>query len=107
GIHRRRIHVHVAETDVLGAGVDLQRRGLLLGRADHDAVAHGDDRLLPGIAPAGAIVLCRTGARPDVLALMAETAGALTDAETARLAEIVAPGISAGRQVRLVAARTA
>src|SRR5262249_13566298 len=42
-----------------------------------------------------------------VLALVAEPAGALADAETARLAEIVAPRIFARWPVRLVAARAA
>src|SRR5689334_6948275 len=104
GIHRRRVHVHVAETDVLGARVDLQRRRLLLGRADDDGVAHGDDRL-PLVVTNLRALFGLAGTWPDVLALMAETAGALADIETAGFTEIVAPGIDAGHQARLVAPR--
>ena len=104
GIHAGRVHVHVAEADVLVAGVDLQRRRLLLRRTDHDAVADGDDRLLLGIAALGALAACvGHGAGADVLALMAETAGALADLETARFAEIVLPGIAAAGCVGPVA----
>src|SRR5579859_1854500 len=47
----------------------------------------------------------RTGQAPaNVFALMAIPIGALPDAETARLAEIVAPGIAAVRRIRLVRA---
>src|SRR5882724_1070485 len=96
GIQRGRVHVHVAKADVLVAGVDLQRGRLLLGGTDHYAVADGDDRLLLGIAAAGAFaVLRRTAAWPDILSLMTETGGALADFKTARLAKIVLPGIEA------------
>ena len=50
GIHGGRIHVHIAKADVLVAGVDLQRRRLLLRRTDHDAIAHRDDRPMSGVA---------------------------------------------------------
>src|SRR5580704_2224350 len=43
------------------------------------------------------------GARTDVLALVAKAIGALTDGKTARLAEIVAPGIGGVGRVDLVA----
>ena len=67
-----------------------------LRRTDHDAVADRDDRLLLWIAGISALAaLHRARAGADVLALMAETGGALADLETARLAEIVLPGISA------------
>src|SRR4029077_20095446 len=96
GIHGGRVHVHVAKTDVLVAGVDLQRRRLLFQGTDQDAIANGDNGLLPGIATAGAFaVLRRTRAGPDILSLMTETGGALTDFETPRLAKIVHPGIAA------------
>ena len=66
------------------------------GERISDAVADGDDRLLLGIAALGAFAVCSGhGAGPDILALMAETAGALSDLETARLAKIVLPGITA------------
>src|SRR5262249_51103479 len=104
GVHRRRVHVHVAEADVLGAGVDLQRRRLLLGGADDDGVAHGDDSL-PLVVTSLRALLGLAGTRPDILALMAKTAGALADVKTARFTEIVAPGIDAGHQARLVAPR--
>src|ERR1700751_4073292 len=101
GIHGRRVHMHVTETDMLAARVDLQRRRLLLRRTDPHAIADGDDRLLFGIAAIAAIFR-RTRTWPDVLALMAETARALADAETARLAEIVAPWIGAAGRSGLV-----
>ena len=59
GIHRGRVHVHIAKADVFGAGVDLQRRCLLFRRADHDAVAGRDDRLLLGVAILAAVVVRR------------------------------------------------
>ncbi len=101
GIHAGRVHVHVAEADVLVAGVDLQRRRLLLRRADHDAVADGDDALLLGIAVFGPSPLRRTGAGADILALVAKAAGALSDFETAGFAEIVPPRIAARRTRRI------
>src|SRR5215468_10134732 len=94
--------MHVADADVLGAGVDLQRGGLLLGSAKHDGIAHRDDRLPPVVATLRAL-LSRAGTRPDVLSLMAKTAGALADVEAAVLAEIVAPGIGAASEFGLVA----
>src|SRR5215470_13549670 len=103
GIHRRGVHVHVAEADVLGAGVDLQRRRLLLGRADDDRVADGDDGLAFVVATIQAL-FGGAGAWPDVLPLMAEAADALADIEAAVLTEIVAPGIGAAYELGLVAA---
>src|SRR6202012_6167426 len=102
-----RVHVHVAEADVLDAGVDLQRHSLLLGRADHDAVAHGDDRLPPGIATVGTVLLCQAGAWVDVFSLVSESAGACTDREAAKLAEIVATGMFAGWLILRGVARAA
>src|SRR5215813_2202715 len=95
--------MHVAEADVLGAGVDLQRGGFLLGRANHDGIAHRDDRL-PLVVATGRALLSRARTRPDVLSLVAKTAGALADVEAAVLAEIVAPGIGASNELGLVAA---
>ena len=95
--------MHVAEADVLALCIDLQRRCLLLRRTDDDAVTDRDDRLQLGIAGVGDLLLRGAGAGTDVLALMAITAGALPDAEAARLAEIVPPRILAGGLVRLVA----
>ena len=79
---------------MFGAAVDLQRRRLLFRRADHDAVADGDDRLLPGIAAIVAFAGRRAFPGADILALMAKAAGALSDAETAGLAKIILPGIA-------------
>src|SRR6202035_6110416 len=84
------------------AGVDLQRRRLLSPRTDQDAVADRDDRLLLGIAGDGSFVVGETSARAEVLALMAEAAGALADAKAPRLAEIVPPGKRAARLVGFV-----
>src|SRR4051795_8226571 len=49
GVQRLRVHMHVAETDVLGPAVDLQRHGLVLGSAYDPRIAHGDDGALLGI----------------------------------------------------------
>src|SRR5262249_53430244 len=95
-----RVHVHVAEADVLGARVDLQRRCLLLLRADDSAVAHREDRLLAWIAPA--FDANGAGAGTDVLALMAVAVAALPDAEAARFAEIVTPRVAAPRRIGFV-----
>src|SRR6266436_4630303 len=106
GVHDRGVHVHVAEADMLVVGVDLQRRRLLLRGADDGAVADGGNRLLLGIAGAGGLPRRQASAGTDVLALVPEAAGALPDAEAARLAEIIPPGIKAGWMIRSVA-RTA
>src|SRR5882757_9576956 len=100
GIHAPRIHVHIAKADMFVARVDLQRRCLLLRRADQYAIADGNNRLVVvGIAAVGALVTRRT-CRAHVLPLMAETAGALSHAKTAGFAKIILPwiaGISASR----------
>ena len=80
-------------------GVDLQRRCLLFRRADHDAVAGGDDRLLLGVAVLAAVVVRRARRGAYVLPLVAKTAGALPDLKAARFAEIVLPGIFLGSLV--------
>src|SRR6185437_14278211 len=66
----------------------------LLARAQDDAVVHGDDRLLIGLAAVGAVIELLAEARADVLALMAFAAGALSDREMAVFAEVIAPGIA-------------
>src|SRR4051794_34697456 len=97
--------MHIAKADVFGAGVDLKRGRLLLRRSDNYPVADGDHRLQLGVAAFGA---CGLGTRPgaDILSLMAQTVGALTDAETAGFAKIILPwiaSVSAGQVVeRLV-----
>src|ERR1700722_9302921 len=91
GIHARRVHVHIAKADMFVAGIDLQRRRLLFQRADQHAVADRDDALLIGLAFG---VVKRTRRGPDILTLMAEAAGALSDAKTAGFAKIVLPGIA-------------
>src|SRR5665213_4428860 len=108
GIQRGRIHVHVAEANVLGRGVDLQRRRLLLRRADHDAVADRDYTLFLAIASTVRLAAGGTGAGADTLALVTEAARALPDIEAARLAEIILPGIAgvaAGELVERLVAR--
>src|SRR3981189_3386353 len=45
GIHVPWIHMHIAKADMFGAGLDLQRRRLLLRRADHNAIADSNNRL--------------------------------------------------------------
>src|SRR3954451_1309259 len=102
GVQRLRVHMHVAETDVLGPAVDLQRHGLVLGSAYDPRIAHGDDGALLGITGLAAFTRRWALSRADVLALMAITAAALPDLETAGFAEIVAPGIG-GRALHLVA----
>ena len=59
-------------------------------------------RLLVGIAMIGAFVVRRTWRRADILSLMAETAGALSDAETAGFAKIILPGIAGVSADRLL-----
>src|ERR1700738_3252204 len=93
--------MHVAEADVFGAAVDLQRRRLLCWGADQQAVAPRDERLLLGVAGLSAVARRGTGSRADILSLVAKTAGALSDAETAGFAEIILPGIEAGQLVGL------
>src|SRR5436305_5341575 len=84
--------MHVAKADVFGAGVDLQRGGLLLRRSDNYPVTDGDHRLELGVAAFGAVRLgTRRGA--DILSLMAKTVGALPDAETAGFAKIILPWV--------------
>src|SRR6202048_2108399 len=61
--------------------------------------SHRDDRLLLGVAGLSAVARRGTGSRADILSLVAKTAGALSDAETAGFAKIVLPGIEAGRLV--------
>src|SRR3981081_2819673 len=103
GIHGGRLHVHIAKADMFVAGIDLQRRGLLLQRADHDAIADGNDRLLVGFAAIAAVVARRTWRRADILSLMAKSAGALSHLKTAGFAKVILPwmaGISAGRLVQ-------
>src|ERR1035437_7035980 len=110
GVHGGRIHVHVAKADMFVAAVDLQRRRLLFQRADHDAVADGDHRLLLGVTAIGTVVLRRTRRRANILALMAEAAGALSHAETSSFAEIILPwiaGIAANLLVDRFVARSA
>ena len=85
--------MHVAKADVLGAGIDLQRCGLLLQRTDDDTVADGHDGLLPRMASAFAVAVRRAGRRTDVLALMPEAGGALAHLEAAGFAKIVPPRI--------------
>src|SRR4051812_40551305 len=97
GIHAGWIHVHVAKADVFVAGVDLQRRGLLLRRTDHDAVADGDNGLLPGTAGPDAGSVRGAGPGGDTLPLRAKTAAALPDFKAAGFAKIIPPGIAAGR----------
>src|SRR6516165_997044 len=97
--------MHVAETDVLVAGVDLQRRRLLFRRTDDDAVAHREDRLLPGIAGVDAFADERAGAGANIFALVAIAAGALANAEATSLAEIVPPRIHAAWRIGFVAGR--
>src|SRR3977135_1229030 len=99
GIHAPRIHMHVAKADMFVARVDLQRRRLLLRRADQYAIADSNNRPVVGIAAIGAFVTWRT-CRADILPLMAEPAGALSHAKTAGLAKIILPwiaGISGSR----------
>src|SRR6195256_2165987 len=100
GIHGSRIHMHVAKADMFVARVDLQRRCLLLRRADQYAIADGNNRLVVGIAAVGALVTRRT-CRAHVLPLMAETAGALSHAKTAGFAKIILPGIAGFAASRL------
>ena len=101
--------MHVAKADVFGAGVDLQGGGLLLRRPDNYPVTDGDHRLPLGVAPFGAVGLeTRRGA--DILSLMAETVGALTDAETAGFAKIILPriaSVSAGQVIERLVGRPA
>src|SRR6266852_4968583 len=102
GIHGGRIHVHIAKADVFAAGVDLQRCPLLLQRTDHYAVPDSDHRPLFGIAAVGTFVNSRTRRRTNILALMAKSARALSDAKTSSLAEGILPwiaGIAANRLV--------
>src|SRR5882724_2767531 len=102
GVHRGRIHVHVAEADVFGARVDLQRGGLLPCWAYHHAVADGGDGLPVRLAAVGAFAVRRTCRGPNILALMAKSAGALSDAETARFAKIILPRVIVGAAGPLV-----
>src|ERR1700728_4833345 len=99
GVHRRRVHVHVAEAYVFVAGVDLKRCRLLLRLADQDGAAGRNHRSLFGVAMLRSVVVRRTGSGPHVLTLMAESTRALGDAETARFTDTLPPGI-AGRTYR-------
>src|SRR5260370_16945863 len=99
GIHAPWIHMHIAKADMFVARVDLQRRRLLLRRADQYAIADGNNRLVVGIAAVGALVTPRT-CRAHILPLMSETARTPSHAQTAGLAKIILPwiaGISASR----------
>src|SRR5258708_2235382 len=82
--------------------VDLQDRGLLRQRPDHDAVAHRQHRLLLGVAMI-LFVVARAGARTNVLALVTETGGALSHFKAAGFAEIIPPGIASVRLLGFVA----
>src|SRR6476646_5394029 len=95
--------MHVAKTYVLVPGVDLQRRRLLLRRADHRAVADGQDRPLARLAAIGAFAARRTRCGPDILPLMAKTAGTLPHAKTAGFAKRILPGITGIAAKQLVA----
>src|SRR5258708_22017866 len=101
GIHAPRIHVHKAKADMFVARVDLQRCRLLLRRADQYAIADRDNRLPIGIAALRTFVTWQTG-RADILALMAETAGALSHTETAGFAKIIPPRIPSVSASQLV-----
>src|ERR1700687_871188 len=110
GIHGNRAHMHVAETDMFGARVDLQRRRLLFQRADHDAVADSNDRPLPGITAVGTIVTGRARRRANILALMAKSAWALSDAKTSGFAKTILPriaGLAASQLIERSVARPA
>src|SRR5690606_37520375 len=89
GVHLVRVHVQIAEADVLAGGVDDQKHRLAPGLAHDDAAARRHDI---------AVVRAAVGARrlrapqwPQVLTLMAPSARALGHQEAAALAEIVAP----------------
>src|ERR1700678_239958 len=102
GIHARRTHMHVAKADMFRTAVDLQDRGLLRQRPDHDTVAHRQHRLLLGVAMI-LFVVAGAGARTNVLPLVAETGGALPHFKAAGLAEIIPPGIASARLLGFVA----
>jgi hypothetical protein len=87
---------------MLVLGIDLQRCRLLAQRADHDAIADRDDRPLFGIAAVGSFVNSRTRRRTNILALMAKSAGALSDAKTSSFAERIPPWIAGIATNRLV-----
>src|SRR5262249_24843535 len=63
------------------------------GRAQHDAIARGNDVVLIGLAAIGALDALCAGAWPDVLALMAKAARAVAHIERTMLAKVVAPGV--------------
>src|SRR6202171_474984 len=100
GIKHLRVHVQIAKANVLAGLVDHEIKRAIAGRAHDDAVGDRDDVLLIGIAAAGALDMLQTKARPDILALVAEPRGALSDIVIAVLAEIIAPRI--GVILRLV-----
>src|SRR6266498_1164041 len=86
-------HVQVPEADTLVrcVGHDIER--LLAGRALHGPVAHRDDIVLIRLAAVRSLNALLARRWTDVLALVAETAWALSDIEVAMLAEIIPPGI--------------
>ena len=93
-IHRRGVHVHVTEAQMLVGGVDLECRRLGGRSPDDRSITNRHYRLLPRVAKTAAIVALLAGRRPKVLTLMAISGRALSDIEATRLAEIVLPGIA-------------
>src|SRR6478736_5210236 len=88
-----RIHVHVAHARMGASCVDEKIDGLLLWRAQNEAVVSGNDLMLVGLATVRAIIEDRARAWADILALVAFSPRTLTDEKAPMLAEIVAPRI--------------
>jgi hypothetical protein len=74
-------------------GIHEKIHGLLFGRAQDKSVMGGDNVVLIGQATICTIIEERTGAWPDILALMAFAARTLANEVAAMLAEIITPGV--------------
>src|SRR5271154_6651684 len=88
-----RVHMQVAEADMLVWCVGDKIKRLITRHAPDDAVAHRDHLILVGLAAVGAIVAQLAYARPDIFALVTEPGRTLGHGIIAMLAEIVAPRI--------------